>query len=333
MKRTLLLLGVGLIAALSIPLLLGGHGLLAQLRTFPLDQLLFMLGLILICWNINALRLRLLLAGRAGRLGQPRALGIVMSTEFAYCATPGGTGGPVVLLSLLARHGVRPAQASGVFAVDQLTDLLFFLSALTGVALYVIIEAIDLRIGWLVGLPVLLLLSGLVFLGLMLRHYSRLLKVTGHWLRRLKVRHKTRFGLARRLLHFRNSLIETLRLPRRTLLLVFLLSAGHWLLRYSVLYLAVTGLGQSIDWAWTFLVQMLSMAAGQLSLLPGGAGGAELTSSALLAPVIGKQSAAAAILIWRFVTYYFYLLAGGPVFLAFAGRSLLYMLRSRRRHP
>ncbi|GAB2795116.1 lysylphosphatidylglycerol synthase transmembrane domain-containing protein [Halomonas shantousis] len=332
MKRTLLLLSVGLIAALAIPLLLGGQGLFAQLRAFPVDQLLLMLSLVVIGWNINAIRLRLLLAGRAGALGQPRALGIVMSVEFAYCATPGGTGGPVTLLALLAQRGIRPAQASGVFAVDQLTDLLFFLSALIGVSLYVLVEAVNLQLGWLVGLPVLLLVSGLVCLVLILRHYSHLLRLTGHWLQRLKVRHKTRFGLARRLLHFRNSLIETLRLPRRTLLLVFLLSTAHWLLRYSVLYLAVRGLGQSIDWAWTFLVQMLSMAAGQLSFLPGGAGGAELTSSALLAPMMGKQSAAAAILIWRFVTYYFYLLAGAPVFLAMAGRSLLYLLRSRRDH-
>ncbi|MDY6816221.1 lysylphosphatidylglycerol synthase transmembrane domain-containing protein [Marinobacter lutaoensis] len=330
MKRTSWLLGAGLIAALAIPLLLGGPGLFAQLRAFPLDRLLFMLGLVLIGWNLNALRLRLLLAGRAGTLGQPRALGIVISTEFAYCATPGGTGGPVTLLTLLIRHGMRPTQASAVFAVDQLIDMLFFLFALVGVALYVFLEAVDLRIGWMVGVPLLLLSGGLIFLGLLLRHYSRALKVTGTWLRKLKVRSQTRFGLTRRLLHFRLALLATLSLPRRTLALAFLLSAGHWLLRYSLLYLAITGLGQSIAWAWTFLVQMLSMAAGHLSFLPGGAGGTELTSLALLAPMIAKQEAAAAILIWRFVTYYFYLMAGAPVFLAFASRSLRHMWRSRR---
>jgi uncharacterized protein (TIRG00374 family) len=330
MKRTSWLLGAGLIAALGIPLLLGGPGLFAQLRSFPQDRLVFMLALVLIGWNLNALRLRLLLAGRAGRLGQPRALGIVMSTEFAYCATPGGTGGPLTLLTLLVRHGIRPAQASAVFAVDQLIDMLFFIFALVGVALYVFFEAVDLQIGWLVGVPLLLLSGGLVFLGLLLRHYSPVLKVTDTWLCKLRVRSRTRVRFARRLLHFRSALLATLRLPLHTLGLAFLLSAGHWLLRYSLLYLAITGLGQEIDWAWTFLVQMLSMAAGQLSFLPGGAGGAELTSSALLAPMLAKQQAAAAILIWRFVTYYFYLMAGAPVFLALAGRSLRHLWRSRQ---
>jgi len=67
---------------------------------------------------------------------------------------------------------------------------------------------------------------------------------------------------------------------------------------------------------------MLALSAGQLSLLPGGAGSAELASAALLTPLVGKSSSAAAILIWRFVTYYFYLIVGAPVFLHLAGRPL-----------
>jgi hypothetical protein len=64
---------------------------------------------------------------------------------------------------------------------------------------------------------------------------------------------------------------------------------------------------------------MLSLSAGQFSLLPGGAGAAELTSATLLTPLVGS-TAAAAILIWRAVTYYFYLLAGGPVFVCLLAR-------------
>src|SRR5690606_41546533 len=71
------------------------------------------------------------------------------------------------------------------------------------------------------------------------------------------------------------------------------------------------------------LVQVLALGAGQLSLLPGGAGSAELASVALLAPLVGKSTAAAAIIIWPGVTYYFYLIAGAPLFLHLAGRPLL----------
>ncbi|SDK80590.1 conserved hypothetical protein [Modicisalibacter muralis] len=331
MPRSLWLLPVALVIAASIPLLLGGRGALRELGDFPTGQLVLMLGLIVVCWNLNALRLRLLLAGRSERLSQSRAVGVVMATEFAICATPGGSGGPLTLLGLLTRHGVRPTRGSAIFIADQLTDLTFFLAALIGVALYAVVEAIELNLGWLIGLPILLLGCGLLLLWLMLRHTSYLLRLSGGWLTRLRLgpTRRRRFAIIRRLLSFRRALIETLRLPRHILVLVFALCCGHWLLRYSVLYLAIDGLGESVDWAWTFVIQMLAMAAGQLSFLPGGAGGVELTSSALLMPLIGKHSAAAAVLIWRFVTYYFYLLVGAPVFLALVGRTVIRLLQRR----
>ena len=62
-----------------------------------------MFGMIVVCWFINGLRLRLLLAGRAGKLGQLQSVGIIMASEFAFCATPGGSGGPLTLMALLAR--------------------------------------------------------------------------------------------------------------------------------------------------------------------------------------------------------------------------------------
>ncbi|MDW5376420.1 YbhN family protein [Halomonas sp. HP20-15] len=312
MKRQLLL-GAALISALAIPLALGGRASFGALLQFPAGQLVLMLALVFICSNLNALRLRLLLAGRAGRLAQSDALGVVLATEFAICATPGGSGGPLVLLGLLARRGVRPAQGSAIFAVDQLADLLFFLLALLAVTLYLLGGAPGINITWLIGLAGGLAILFLL-LGGLLRHFQPTLRLTGTWLARLGLSRKRRLGVARRLLHFRRALIETLRLPRRTLLAVFTLCALHWLLRYSVLYLAVRGLQGQIDWAWTFLIQMLAMAAGHISVLPGGAGSTELTVAALLTPLVGSHRTAAAIIVWRFATYHFHLLIGAPAF-------------------
>ncbi|GGX91654.1 hypothetical protein GCM10007160_18880 [Litchfieldella qijiaojingensis] len=321
-SRYTILLVIALTATLLVPLALGGTGLLATLATFPGSQLVYMLGLILVCWNLNALRLRLLLAGRAGHLGQRRAVAMVMATEFAICATPGGSGGPVTLLALLARRGLRPAHASAVFMVDQLSDLLFFLIALLGVIAHATLSTLEWRHEGLVGLAMLALLTLLLASWWLISHLPVLLRIGNACLAHLGIPPHRRRGLGRRILHFRHALQVTLQLPHTTLTAIFTLCAMHWLLRYSVLYLAIRGLGTPLDWSWTFMVQMLSMAAGQLSLLPGGAGGAELTSSALLIPMIGQQQATAAVVIWRFVTYHFYLLAGAPVFLALARRVL-----------
>ncbi|MCM5703315.1 lysylphosphatidylglycerol synthase transmembrane domain-containing protein [Larsenimonas salina] len=323
MTRTLWLLGAGLLAILLVPLFLGGSGLFAQLQDFPLTLLLTMLGMIVVCWNLNALKLRILLKGRATDFGHVRAFGVVMASEFAICATPGGTGGPLTLISLLTRHGLRPAQTTAVFAVDQLIDLLFFLSSLIALSIYILIKAVDLQVGWLLGVPILLLTVGLSLLFLIARYHDRAIRFVAQCLVRFRIKPERRQRLNRRLLIFRDSLRETLKMPRMLLVSAFVVSVAHWLVRYSILYFTVIGLGKHLDWTWTFLVQMLSMAAGQLTLLPGGAGGTELSSSALLAPILGQSTTAAAILIWRGITYYFYLIAGAPIFLMLAGRPLL----------
>ncbi|MEB0075548.1 lysylphosphatidylglycerol synthase transmembrane domain-containing protein [Pseudomonas sp. CCI3.2] len=322
MKRLALLLAT-LLAAVLIPLLVGGSETLRRLRDFPLGLLLAMFGMILLCWGLNALRLRLLLGDNVREMSPLKSLGVVMATEFAYCATPGGSGAPLTLMALLSRNGVRPAKSSAVFATDQLSDLLFFLCALLGILFYALFHSLSQKLEWMLGLSATLMLVGLCLCLCLARYHRQIITLNGQLLKRLNTNAVTRRRWARKLLHFRNALADTLKMPRTRLTLVFLLTCLHWGLRYSVLYLALRGLGTDVQWAWSFLIQMLSLSAGQLSLLPGGAGAAELTSAALLAPMVGNSTAAAAIVIWRAVTYYFYLVVGGPVFLLLISRPLL----------
>lgn len=329
MSRGWLLL-FGLIGASLIPLVLSGSDMFSRLRAFPLDSLLLMFGMIVVCWFINGLRLRLLLAGRAGKLGQLQSVGIIMASEFAFCATPGGSGGPLTLMALLARRGLRPAQTSAVFAVDQLADLTFFLCALGAILIYALSHSLSPNMESSLIFSAVFLVGLFVGAVMLIRYLHQVIRFNGRVLARLGVSSRKRLHWGRKILHFRIALHDSLRLPKRRLLAVFLLSSTHWLLRFSVLDLTLRGLGVDIQWAWTFLIQMVSLSAGQLSLIPGGAGGTELTSAALLAPMIGKSTAAAAIVIWRAVTFYFYLVAGGPVFAVLAGRPLLKKLISSR---
>ncbi|MBD9609031.1 uncharacterized protein (TIRG00374 family) [Pseudomonas sp. PvR086] len=322
MSRGILLV-IALLAAVLIPALLGGGETWSRLQRFPLEWLLIMFGMILLCWVLNTLRLRLLLGDQRDKVSRLKSLGVVMSAEFAYCATPGGSGGPLTIMALLARHGVRPARGSAVFAMDQLSDLLFFLCALSAILIYALFQHLSQRLEWMLTVSAISLFGGLFSCVLMARCHRSLIRLSGRLLARFNVKEATRLRWARKLLHFLAAFTDTLKLPFQTLITVFALTCLHWVLRYSVLYLALRGLGVDLQWAWCFLIQMLSLSAGQFSLLPGGAGAAELTSAALLAPMVGKSTAAAAILIWRTVTYYFYLVIGGPVFLLMLGRPLL----------
>lgn len=213
-----------------------------------------------------------------------------------------------------------------------MTDLLFFACALVGVLIYAVTHSLNAYIASLLGFSAALLIGLMVVLALLGRFHRQVVLLNGWLVSRLGVKGSRKRSWARKVLSFRNALLDCFRLPRAILLGVFLLTTLHWLLRYSVLYLTLQGLGSQLAWAWTFIVQLLALTAGQLSLLPGGAGSAELASAALLTPLVGKSTAAAAILIWRFVTYYFYLIVGAPLFLHLAGRPLFdRLIKARER--
>lgn len=312
---------MALLAPLGVTAWLGGADALAAARDFPAAMLALMLLIAFLCWNLNAARLRLMLDGRAGRLGQRGALGIELASKFALCATPGGGGGPATLLVLLSRRGLPASRGAAVFLLDQGCDLLFFLCMLSAVVAYSLLGEPRWPYPSLIQLALLALalvtLGGGLAIGCLPRLLRRPSASVARWLSGYRRR-----WLARRLLRCRQALRTTLGLPITTLLAVLMLTAAHWLLRYSLLYLAVLGAGGNIDWLWTFLTQMLAMAASQFSFLPGGAGAAELGVGGLLLPMVGREQAAAAVLVWRLVSYHLYLAAGAPLFLLLAGSLL-----------
>lgn len=327
--RYALMAALGLLLGLGIPLLLGGQQIGSVLARMPVWWLPMLLGLIVLCWNLNAGRLRLLSSGAGLRLSQHRALGMLMATEFAISATPGGAGGPITYAWLLRREGLPGPVGLGLYAADQLFDMMFFLTALLALTLHWLLVPSHWLPGWQLGILIALLLSGLLLVILFMRYYRRLLLLSSGWLDRLKVQHRTRLKVARWILEFRRSLRLVQAFPRQRLLSIATLCALHWLLRYSILYLAVLGVGGSISWSYAFIVQMLSLSAGQATLLPGGSGGAEASSSLLLAAYLDSATAAAAILVWRFATFYWYLIAGAPVFAVLAGRPLWQRLQNQ----
>ena len=322
MRRSLWLIGFGLILGLSIPLLYGGSGLFQRLSNFPLSLLGVVLTMIFVGWNFNAGRLRLMLAGIGHPMAQKTALATVMATEFAICATPAGSGGPLTYVFLLRRHGVSGTNAAALYALDILMDILFFTTALFVIALTLFIHPQQLQVGWQLALLAGLLVGAMVLAWLAARHYRSTLMWASKRLRKWHVSPARRRRVLRTLLRFRHGLRLTLAMSRGRLFAIYLLCVGHWLMRYSILYVLIAGMDRHISWAYSFLIQMLALTAGQFTMLPGGSGGVELSFTALLAPVLDHATLGAVLLMWRFTTYYWYLIAGAPVFALFAGKAL-----------
>ena len=118
-----------------------------------------------------------------------------MAAEFAYCATPGGSGGPLTIMALLARNGVRPARGSAVFAMDQLSDLLFFLCALSGILIYALFQHLSQRMEWLLTVSALSMFGGLVSCVVVARYHRLLIRLGGRLLARLNVEPSTPYAL------------------------------------------------------------------------------------------------------------------------------------------
>jgi uncharacterized protein (TIRG00374 family) len=321
MKRSVWLIGFSLILGLSIPLLYGGSGLFQRLGNFPLYLLGIVLTMIFVGWNFNAGRLRLMLSGIGHPMAHKPALATVMATEFAICATPAGSGGPLTYIFLLRRHGVPGTSAAALYALDILMDILFFTTALFVIALTLLIHPQQLNVGWQLTLLAGLLASAIALAWLAARHYRSSLMWTSKRLRKWHVSPARRRRVLHTLLRFRHGMRLTLSMSRGRLFAIYLLCVGHWLMRYSILYVLIVGMGRHISWAYSFLIQMLALTAGQFTMLPGGSGGVELSFTALLAPVLDPATLGAVLLMWRFTTYYWYLIAGAPVFALFAGKA------------
>lgn len=320
MRRSwFVLIILSLVLSLSIPLLYGGLDSLRAVARVPPLALAGLLGMVLLGWMCNAARITLLANSLRARLSCRRALGTVVAAEFAGVATPANAGGMATYVFLLSRRKLSAGDAAAVVAVDQLTDLVFFA---TTVPIAVLLFAVEGGISHplrLLGLLLAVALLGLGALYLLIRHYRRLAIFLGRRLHHTPRLRSLRYRLARALIRFRRSIGVMLNMGIPRLVLVYLFCSAHWMLRYSILPILLWVLGEAVPWGYLFVMQGLLLFLGQITFLPGGGGGIELGFSALLAPYLDATTSAAALLIWRFCTFYWYLLAGAPVFAFTAG--------------
>lgn len=331
MKRYLAIAALSLLLSVAIPLVYGGADVLPQLARVSPWMVVGVLCMILVGWCFNAARLRLLLGGVAHPTPRRRALATVVATEFAGVASPAGVGGPLTYVYLLHRQGLSTAHAASLYAIDQITDLTFFATALP---LALAVFTFDQRLEHPILLATLLLVllgAGLALLWALMRRYRGMLRLFGRILRRLRVSAQRRRKTARWIIQFRRGIALLLGMPWHRLILLYGFCMGHWLMRYSVLPVILLGLGHAVPWSYLFVIQGMLLFAGQLSFLPGGTGSVELGFAALLAPWLAPEPLALALVLWRFATFYWYLVAGAPVFLMSAGGATRRLLLARDR--
>jgi len=324
-----LLLALSLALSVSVPLAQGGLDGIAAVLRIPDWGVALLLGMVLASWRLNAARLRLLAGSLDVAIKPGQAMGMVIATEFAGSATPVGAGAAPTMIFLLRRQGLDAGQGAAVIAVDVIADLVFFATA---IPLALVMFFAGSRLSDVVvigGLLLGLLASGLLLLWCLIRFHRAVVLWIGRRLHYFPWAARFRFTLARKIISLRSAMTVLLRLPRRRLLRLYLYTAGHWAFRYGILPVLLWLLGESVPLAYLFLVQAALLFGAHAIFLPGGGGGVELGFAALLGPYLGPDVGAVVLLAWRFCIFYWYLVAGAPVFTVQTGRAARALLGGR----
>lgn len=330
MRPWQLLIAVSLVLSLSVPLYFGGWEALAAFRELSWYAMGSLLGLMALSWCVQAGRVMFLCRTLGRRMRARSALGITMAGDFAFSATPGGAGGPATYLFLLSRRGLNPNEALALQAVDQSMDLVFFASALPFVLMLYALGIGSREIMGIALLVVLLVLIGLWLTIWLLGHYRKVVLFLGRVINRMPRLQRARYPLARFIVRFRRSIGILMRMGVFKLLVLYVLSVFYWLPRYCVLPVLFFYLGMEVNFWFLMLVQFAVLGAGMLTFLPGGGGGVELGYTAVMRTFLSAGAAASTLLLWRFVNFYFTLIAGLPVFLYMTGSQAREIMAERR---
>jgi uncharacterized protein (TIRG00374 family) len=309
--RKTLLIAVALIAALAVPLLLGGRAALLAVTQFPLSGLALLGSLTVVGSLAKAAKMQGVAQRLGVRLSWLRMSAVSLAGDAAFLATPMGAGGYPLSLFLLNRNAVSLGDATAIIAIDQLFDLLFFLIVLP----FFTASLLSLRsLSWSI--------AGLFAIGLalwLLRHgLAPLLYKALRWPRwRRPMRHALRLVSA---------MLKKLRLLRdagpRLIVQTASLTVIQQLSRYGLLWYVLTRFGIDLPFGEVFAAQALLVSAAGWTGIPAGAGAAELGLTATFAARVPTATMASALLLWRLASLHLPLVLGGL--------SLLFLMRSRR---
>lgn len=313
LKAAPVLLVISLILSISTPWLLGGRQTFSELGAFPATGLISAILLIFGAWTFNAVRIHLLSRSVGTPISLNASLKTVLAAESAGLATPAGTGGPPAFIWFLSRAGLRASQSAAVLAVDSAMDFLFFAVTLPIAALWFAqhVSQNELTVPIIIAC-----LGGLALIGLGIASYykRRSLAIgTGRIISRFpKLRHLN-FRLGRFFIHLTQSLKRMVHMNPGQLLLAWLCCFGHWLCRYGTLAILIYFAGAAAPFSFLILAQGIILLIGQWTFLPGGGGSVEVAMAAVLSNYMEPSLIATVLILWRFISFQLYLIAGLPI--------------------
>jgi hypothetical protein len=239
------------------------------------------------------------------KISNVNLLRIAVATDVGGTVTPQAVGGAPVKMAMLVQQGYKPGEAATLALLGNFEDIVFFAVAIpVSLALArpwenpLWLQASSLleKNGvWIIGV---LLFAFAVFLFFRKKSFFKNRQKKGESRWQLLV---SEFRAALRLIRQKG---------RKPFVLSILALSAQWLTRFSILLAVLLALGLSDDLLYFFLLQWMVFVAMTLVPTPGATGGAEAAFLLVFGKIIPKSAVGPALAGWRFLTYYFMLLAG-----------------------
>lgn len=321
-RVALVVLPLGALANVVYAAMATDPAALASLDRFPHRYLLLALGLALVPWATNSLRLLIWTRLLGYRLRFRHTLHATLAAELGAAVSPTAVGGDLVKWGVLVRRGVTPGEAASLVTLPSIEDALFFSLALPAALLAssawepALLWRVGSRIQERAGVAALLLAGALVVGWGVLRLV--LGGAFGRCARRLMLRLVAR--LRRRLRRIWRDACAAFRLVARRgkarFALTMALTAIQWTARYSVILALLAFLGAPIDPLLFWVLQWVVFTLMSFMPTPGAAGGAEAAFSLIYGALLPAGMLGIATAGWRFLTFYVQVGLAAVVFLA-----------------
>ena len=326
-----LVIVAGILGNVLFTLITTDRSVLDSLVAFKLRYILLAMGMALIPWLTNTLRVLIWTRFLGHRFSFFQILRIVISTDLGSAVSPTAIGGGYVKAGMLMQNGMSPGASASLMTLGSVEDGIFFLFAVPA-SIYIsscwdlpIIRTLIHTVKSYL-LPASVILVALVLFFFLFRQLK-------------KYRPAEKPFFTHKLFEkFQSHVLQAIRDFTRVYKLIgtngkkqfaatMFLTSIQWLTRYSILAVLLLAFDIRIDPVLFFLFQWLTFSMMTLIPTPGATAGAEASflliySSLIPGNVIGFMTAA-----WRFLTFYFHIILGSVII----GLFMLVDMRTSRK--
>lgn len=301
------------------------NDLLHDILTIKLGWFLIAVLCIVAYLLVEAVIVKVLVGNRVPGFTFKNALRVPLVEQLGNGITPFASGGQPFQLVAMIQAGVEPGYATAIllmkFVVYQFVIVVnFFIALLIGshflaskihVLKYLMIFGFLIHFAVIVGLILIMYWYG--FTKKITHIVLRSFKVIGFGgvEKRLERYHRVNKWVDLRLKNFHE---ESIRMTQNWRLLIkgIILTSIQLMFYYSIPYFILLALGyDNVNYVLITSLHVLIVMVISIFPIPGGSGGAEVSFQSLFSSFIGEPTALLlAMVIWRFLTYYFGMFAG-----------------------